>query len=403
MKRKVAVASKGVAILVIVVIGVVAIGFIALNMQPKGATSTSSSETSSVATSIQIPVSAASAQDSSLGLKLDLSISVSAEGALTISTNESNLLDRVNNVTSTNEWLYPNTGSYPCGNWDQFPTEYAVLQGYYDVGNYSSASSLTLYNTTIAYPCPTMTGPIAYLLFSPLSDNSSRYFGPSGSAGSLVVSDQYAMTGYWTGSGTTASFHKLPSGTYTVLAEDEWGNIVLLHFTAASGSPSTFAAQNLSLQISRGYLCGKTQTQCTTIPEVVLYAAISVHATSPLSCVDTYVNGTMEGEDCWNLVSPGFPYSSCSGSGNQTTCTTGYLPNNNTQTTRAFTLSHQIIGFNGTNGGPNIREGQPYLTTLVALFEDGSATSVSTTVVAVVNNQNSTTPISAETSMSIVK
>ena len=130
------------------------------------------------------------------------------------------------------------------------------------------------------------------------------------------------------------------------------------------------------------------------IPEVVLYATISLHANSPLSCVDAYINGTAEGEDCWNLVSPGFPYGNCSGSGNQTTCTTAYLPNNNTQTTRSFTQNHQMIGFNGANDGPTIREGQPYFITLVAYFEDGSSSSVTTTVRALVSNQNSTTPIS---------
>ena len=46
------------------------------------------------------------------------------------------------------------------------------------------------------------------------------------------------MTGYWTGSGTTASFHQFPPGIYTVLAEDEWGNVVLLPFTVAGNAIS---------------------------------------------------------------------------------------------------------------------------------------------------------------------
>jgi hypothetical protein len=161
----------------------------------------------------------------SLGLRLGLQISVNATGALSIETNESNLLDRVNNVTTANDWPYPNTDSLPCGDFDQFPIEYAVLQGYYGTGNYTSASALTVYNTGVTYSCPTMTAPIPYFLFAPLSDNASFLSGPGSS---YLLSADYTVTGYWTGSGT---FHQFPPGVYTALVEDEWGDVVLLHFT----------------------------------------------------------------------------------------------------------------------------------------------------------------------------
>lgn len=174
-----------------------------------------------------------------------------------------------------------------------------------------------------------------------------------------------------------------------------------------SASSSTFTATNVSLDIANGYQCGGTPpnygTQCTPIPEVLIDATISVHATSPLSCLDFYVNGTMEGESCWNLVSLGFPYGECSGSGNQTTCTTIYQQNNNTQTSRTFPLSQQIISYNGTNNGLTIREGKSYLVTLIAHFENGSSSSISVTVVARVTDRNSTSPISVQTTTSTAK
>jgi hypothetical protein len=37
-----------------------------------------------------------------------------------------------------------------------------------------------------------------------------------------------AVTGYWNQGGTFTSF---PKGTYTVLAEDEWGHSALAYFT----------------------------------------------------------------------------------------------------------------------------------------------------------------------------
>jgi hypothetical protein len=146
---------------------------------------------------------------------------------LSIQTNESNILNRVNNVTTANDWPYPNTGSLPCGDYDQFPIEYAVLQGYYDASNYTSASALTLYDPGVTYLCPTVSASIPYFLFSPLSDDASFSFS-SGQNNSYLLSADYSVTGYWTGSGI---FHQFPPGVYTALVEDEWGNVVLLHFT----------------------------------------------------------------------------------------------------------------------------------------------------------------------------
>jgi hypothetical protein len=160
-------------------------------------------------------------------LKLNLQISTNATGALSISTNETNLLDSVNNVTTADDWPYSHTDSLPCGNFGQFPIEYAVFQGHYDASNYTSTNALTLYDPGLFIPCPTAEALPAYLLFAPLSDNASY---PSGQ-GSFLVSASYSVTGYWTGSGNTFAFHQLPPGIYTVLAEDEWGNVVLLPYT----------------------------------------------------------------------------------------------------------------------------------------------------------------------------
>jgi hypothetical protein len=177
------------------------------------------------------PTDQGAATNSSLGLQLDLRISVNATGALSIQTNETNLLDKVNNVTTAaDDWPYPDPGTLPCGDYNQFPIQYAVLQGYYDLGNYTSARALTLYDTTGVYLCPTMSAPIPYLLFAPLSDNASSFIS-SGQESSYLVSANYSSTGYWTDSQSTAVFHPFPRGIYTILVDDEWGDVVLLHFT----------------------------------------------------------------------------------------------------------------------------------------------------------------------------
>jgi hypothetical protein len=182
-----------------------------------------------VGTTATITKSSDSTQDAPLGLTLRLHISANSTG-LYIYANETNVLDRVNNVTTTDNWPYPNPDSSACGDYNQFPIQYAVFQGNYDAGNYTSAADLTLYNTADVYMCPTESTPGPYLLFAPLSDNitTARY------GINYLVSVHYSTAGYWTGSGSSASFHRFPPGTYSVLAEDEWGNAVLLHFKVSS-------------------------------------------------------------------------------------------------------------------------------------------------------------------------
>ncbi len=171
--------------------------------------------------SIQVGSPSASALNNTLGLALHLEVSVNASGSLMINLNETNILDRANNVTIAGSWrISPaKAGTDPCGGFDGFPIEFALLQGYYDASNYTSANPLTLYNTALPVEC------VAYLppssrLFAPLSDVTS----------SLRASEGYTVIGYWTGSFTSTVFHPLPPGVYTVLAQDEWGDFVLLHF-----------------------------------------------------------------------------------------------------------------------------------------------------------------------------
>ncbi|MDA4123712.1 MAG: hypothetical protein OK456_11085 [Thaumarchaeota archaeon] len=203
------------SVVLLVVIGASLIGAAYLRIGQSGTSTTSTSSASSTLSRF------------GTGLKLNLQVSTNATGALSISVNETNLLDRANNVTTADNWPYPNTSSLPCGNFEQFPIEYAMLQGNYNAGNYTSASALAMYDPGLFLPCPTAIALPAYLLFAPLGDNASY---PSGQ-GSFLVSASCSVTGYWTGSGNTAAFQQFPPGIYTVLAEDEWGNVVLLPFT----------------------------------------------------------------------------------------------------------------------------------------------------------------------------
>jgi len=68
----------------------------------------------------------------------------------------------------------------------------------------------------------------------------------------VSVSLSFTTEGYWTGgqySGTPASFQEFPSGTYTVLAADEWGKVVLSYFTVA-GTGTTFTTTSTSSAVN---------------------------------------------------------------------------------------------------------------------------------------------------------
>ena len=142
--------------------------------------------------------------------------------------------------------------------------------------------------------------------------------------------------------------------------------------TNSTSSSAIFRFQNAGIVIPQGQPSCQASGQlgpppCTNDYAAELYGTVFVNASSPLSCINVYVNGTSEGSSCWNLTATGFPYSECSGSGSNYSCTTGLRPNNNTQTTRTIPFNQQLL--NGSNDTPIIREGKPYLVSLVPKFK----------------------------------
>ena len=339
--------------------------------------------------SIQTPTSIASAEGTPPGLKLGLQISTNATGALSISANETNLLNKVNNVTAAADWPFPNTGSLPCGNYNQFPIEYAVLQGHYDSGNYTSASALTLYDPGDVYLCVTESFLGPYLLFAPVSDNVSY---SSGQEGSFLVSANVSVTGYWTRSGTTASFHQFPPGVYTVLVEDEWGNILLLPFTVTS---NTISVSGLSL----------CPSDCV-YPAPYVSASVLINGSVPISSLTVYVNNTYDGVAFQNPSTTTIACTTGTGqtcsvelggsgssSGTSTTITKYYatcsVPANATSCSATYTGSvnpltvfdYQYKGSLPSSFIPAV-PGDTYMFKFVATFEDGSTATASASTIA---------------------
>lgn len=193
-----------------------------------------------------IATPSASASNPSNGLRLDIQLGNTMQG-LNVTVTVRNTLNKVNNVTSTSDWAtYSNSLNDIC---DNQVAAFAVYQGDYGEGNFTAGSPLPIDNVQGGNVCPELSLSTVYA-FEPDSDRASApagAFGPS--PGSKNVTLSYTLSGYFTCSVGELSFrpqdasgiwtcpqdkgyvfNPFPSGTYTVIALDQWGDVAVLHF-----------------------------------------------------------------------------------------------------------------------------------------------------------------------------
>lgn len=185
-------------------------------------------------------------QPSALKLNLNLSEavtnpgSVSPDYAIEANISEFNTLTTYNFVSAVQSWPNANLSLGPCGTFE-FPFGILLYQGHYTDQNISSGTPLTIYtpnaNTTSAprpEDCPAKPEVFSYD-FAPQSNNAvvNLTWAADTTATMYSMSDSVSVVGYWSGStGSSAvEFHSLSPGVYTVLAGDEWGNMVLEYIT----------------------------------------------------------------------------------------------------------------------------------------------------------------------------
>lgn len=174
--------------------------------------------------------STVSAVNSTLGLSLQLFAAPSnLSGSLAISAQVVNFRNVSNNVTGQDNWSYPVDSLNPSSPCDS-PGEvgFGIFQGYYDQSNYTKATTLTLYNPTFTYLCTTQAFPNTFYSFQPHSDLVEIAY--AGSLYNETISLFEQIGGYWSGEYATGTYHVFPTGSYTIIAADEWGQVVLLHF-----------------------------------------------------------------------------------------------------------------------------------------------------------------------------
>lgn len=168
------------------------------------------------------------------GLRLSLVLNgseIASGQGIAATVDDVNTMTTPLNMSAAANWPVGDLAVGPCGTLN-YPVGIAVLRGDYDLSNVSSANALQIYQPG-AYPCPAILSGIRGYVFQPSSDNTT-IFGtcePGGACFSERVDTTVAFKGYWSG-GAFASF---PTGVYTVVAGDEWGDISILHFVVMAG------------------------------------------------------------------------------------------------------------------------------------------------------------------------
>ena len=169
------------------------------------------------------------------GLSLSLSLDAKTYkpgDTINIVVSEWNTLSKTNNVLVSDRWPLSGLIINPCGT-QGFSFGMAVFQGYYiPFADASIEVPLILFDPGVTWTCPVIlpANATAYE-FKPLSDIATRL--SSYHPGASFTSEMKYVTtlkGYWT-DGTDSQFTYFSSGVYTVVAGDEWGTLVVLHFT----------------------------------------------------------------------------------------------------------------------------------------------------------------------------
>ncbi len=107
-----------------------------------------------------------------------------------------------------------------------YPVGIAIYQGYYVSANITAAKALQLYDPNAVFHCPLILSGITSFAFEPNS-SSAAVFGSCGQNPCLTeaVDPGVSVSGHWVNDRM-----QFFSGVYTIVAGDEWGNLIILHF-----------------------------------------------------------------------------------------------------------------------------------------------------------------------------
>ncbi len=310
-----AISSRIVAIVVIAMIVVVGIGVVSsgvLNSASSTTASTSGGSSSSTtsgatgsSTSSNSTMTLSSSSglnqtlgttNSTLGLELLLSVNsttIPSEDAIGIAASVLNLRATANNLTASDDWPVQGLTSGPCpsGGPSTFPAGIAVFRGYYGMNNLSSAKPLEIW-PLITCPYEAQLNVTSYS-FLPKDDivNYSGYPVTS-SQSSPARQESYTRIAFGAsiyaanGTGFYSSLDSSLPATYTLVAGDEWGQIVPMYFkvTASDNLPKVGNFLSSTGGCSPGPCIGQRFSDA-------LVFNCAVAAATPAGCAAIYSEG----------------------------------------------------------------------------------------------------------------
>ena len=171
---------------------------------------------------------------SSYGLSLTLSLNSTTYHPgeqISITIDEKTILAIKNNIHVANGWPVQGLTLGPCGTLN-YPFGISILRGYCDSKSAVAITPLQLIDPNAVWHCPMILAAVSYD-FQPGSDVAFIYtsYYPEAASGSINMTTKVTWVGFWTGSCCNATFSNFTPGIYTVVGGDEWGALVILHFT----------------------------------------------------------------------------------------------------------------------------------------------------------------------------
>jgi hypothetical protein len=178
------------------------------------------------------PYSSTAVSRSGLSLTVSLNSTDYHPGEqIVVNIQEKNILPVENRVRPADRWPVAGLAMGPCGTL-HLPFGISVLQGCYDSGNVSKATPFRVFGPTCPIPTPTVSGIVSYD-FRPWSDHADIYVDYDFEPWAVNMTVRSTVGGFWTGSYPDAVSNNLTPGAYTVVGGDEWGALVILHFTVS--------------------------------------------------------------------------------------------------------------------------------------------------------------------------
>jgi hypothetical protein len=206
------------------------LGLLAGTAGCKTTTSTTTTTTKTTLTTTQTTIvygNAASSQSTNvLTLSLGLDGTVYKAGQpVYIAIEEDNHLDYDLAVPSVNAWAYQKFSLGPCGiNGEMYA--FAVFKGNYTLSDITNLTPLYFYDYTIIPPCALVL-PVSSYVFSAKSDTVTTQYGQ------YPARLETSISGFWAGD-PKAIKQNFEPGVYTVVAGDQWGSLVVVHFTVTN-------------------------------------------------------------------------------------------------------------------------------------------------------------------------